>query len=81
MPALETTYFKKGDGQLQIKLRDSETENQKLKEALMKNGDDYKDLLKDMEKYKLLIKEKNQQIDLMEIEMKAKPSLHSINAS
>lgn len=34
MPALDSNYYKKGDGQLSLKLREIEDENAKLKQII-----------------------------------------------
>ena len=79
MPASESHYYTKGDGQLSIKIRQLEEENDKLKSGLKEKAYDFKDLLGEIDKLRGQMKEKQQYIDVMESEMKARPSLTAIS--
>lgn len=44
----ESTYFKKGDGRLNLKIKDLEESNYQLQENLTRNQQDFKDLLSEL---------------------------------
>jgi DNA gyrase/topoisomerase IV subunit A len=47
----------------------------------MKNQSDFKDLLKEIEKLKSVLRDKDEQMQIIEKEMRARPSLSSVNAT
>lgn len=48
----ESTYFKKGEGLLNLKLKELESANYALQENLTKNAQDFKDLLGELDAIK-----------------------------
>lgn len=71
----ESTYFKKGDGLLNIKIKDLEEANTQLQENLSRNAKDFKDLLAELDSIKHEVQQKDDHIKHLENEMRLRPNL------
>lgn len=76
----DSTYFQKGDGRLNLKIRDLEEQNYQLQENLTQNQQDFRDLLSELTAIKQQINQRDEQIRHMESEMKLRPTLALMNA-
>ena len=76
----ESTFFKKGDGALSLKLKALEETNYELQESLTRNQQDFKDLLAELSSIKTEMKAKDEQIRHLESEIRLRPNVAQMNA-
>jgi hypothetical protein len=76
----DSSYFKKGDGALSLKVKDLEQTNYQLQENLTRNQWDFKDLLTELTSIKQEMKTKDDQIRHYESEIRLRPNVAQMNA-
>lgn len=76
----ESAHFKKGDGLLNLRIRDLEDDNAELQANLVRMQQDFKDLLSELESIKREMVTKDQQIQQFDTELRLRPNLGQMNA-
>ena len=75
-----SSYYKRDDGLMSMKVRDLEEANMQLQQNLGKNAQDFKDLLVELDSLRKQVQSKDEELMLMQSEIRMRPNLAQMNS-